>query len=449
MKRRRTPRHPGVTLIKPNPERRIGWRARYEDPDSGKTTWETLEPVLSTTEAREEWAVRKSKALGRRRLELEGGAVRATGTALSAAVDRYFKDHPQLRAKTLEAYKAAGLKLTTWAAWHGIRSGDDLTGPRLVAFRAEIVKEPLRAHVKGKGTKRTPRPATDKPRSPHTVNRELRSVSTILNYCRKLGLLPRVSSDDLKDGLEKLAAGSERIDYRKPHELQTLIEAALRHDADTFAATREEHSGKGEPGSTLRYESIAPFVACALLTGMRLGEIVTLDWKQIDLEALDHDGHAVGEIYLTAATKTHKARTLGLEVSPALHTMLAALKLKSGGKGSVFGVTRDTATKAERRLRAEYGAPTGCGWQALRRTCGTYLTNAPGIFGAASAYRSAKQLGHSVTIAERHYVGLVRGIPREARTLEAAMQIEKQMAAVIAVIASKGSSDSAQARRAG
>jgi hypothetical protein len=62
------------------------------------------------------------------------------------------------------------------------------------------------------------------------------------------------------------------------------------------------------------------------------------------------------------------------------------------------------------------------------------LTNAPGIFGAASAYRSAKQLGHSVAVAERHYLDVMRGIPREARTLEAAMQIEKQMTRVIAAV---------------
>ncbi|MEQ8765180.1 MAG: hypothetical protein RL885_14700 [Planctomycetota bacterium] len=37
---------------------------------------------------------------------------------------------------------------------------------------------------------------------------------------------------------------------------------------------------------------------------------------------------------------------------------------------------------------------------------------------------NAKQLGHSIAIAERHYLGLERGIPPEARTLEAAMRIE-------------------------
>jgi hypothetical protein len=77
------------------------------------------------------------------------------------------------------------------------------------------------------------------------------------------------------------------------------------------------------------------------------------------------------------------------------------------------------------------GAPEGSNLQSLRKTCGTYLTNAPGIFGSASAYRSAKQLGHSVQVAEKYYVDVARGIRRETRTLEAAMQIEEQMKNVI------------------
>ena len=76
------------------------------------------------------------------------------------------------------------------------------------------------------------------------------------------------------------------------------------------------------------------------------------------------------------------------------------------------------------RLRDDYGAPPKFSLQVLRSTCGTFLTNAPGIFGAASAYRSARQLGHSVAIAEKHYLGLVRGISPTAGTLEAAMGIE-------------------------
>ncbi len=422
-------------MLKPDPERRIGWRARYTDPDSGRTVKQSLDAQLSTTELREDWAVRKAKALARRRFELEGGAQRTTGTALEAALKRYFEDHEHLRPKTLEVYRAAADKLTAWAAKTGLRSADDLTGPRLVAFRAEVIKE--RRRTRELGGKRGAMKATTETRSPYTINRELRSVSTVLTYCRRLGLLPRLTADELADGLKKLSTGTHRIDYRKPHELQKLLEAALRHDADTFTATREEHAGKRPLGTTPKHVAIAPFVAAALLTGMRLGELIDLGWDQVDLEALDNDGKVVGEIYITAESKTHRARTVGLEVSPALRKLLAALHMKTGGRGSVFGLTRGEAHAAERRLRADYGAPAGCNWQALRRTCGTFLTNAGGIFGASSAYRSAKQLGHSVQVAERHYIDVARGIPREARTLEAAMMIEDQMKAVIAAVGAR------------
>lgn len=428
-RRRRGPKHSGVVLLKPDPARRIGWRARYVDPDTEQVTKVSLDPALTTNELREDWAVRRAKAIAARRLELEGGAHRATGTALSAATDQYFKDHPQLRPKTLEVYQAAALKLNDWAARARVRSADDLTGPKLIAFRAELVREPKRGRAKG--GKRGAMKATDKPRSPHTINRELRSVRTILGYLRKLALLPRITSDDLKDGLQRISVGTDRVDYRKPAELQKLLEAAMRHDADMFKATREEHAGKRPIGSTLRHVPIAPFVACVLLTGMRFGEAIDLEWRQVDLDALDNEGRVVGEIHLSSATKTKKSRTIGLEVSPALRKLLAALHLKSDKKGSVFSLTRDTANTALRRLQREYGAPAGAGWQALRRTAGTYLTNAPGIFGAASAYRSAKQLGHSVQVAERHYVDVARGIPRDARTIEAAMQIEQQLIALI------------------
>lgn len=79
-RRRRGPKHPGVVLLKPDLKRRIGHRARYVDPDTGKSTKESLDAALRTVELREDWAVRKSKALATRRLELDRGAPRKTGT---------------------------------------------------------------------------------------------------------------------------------------------------------------------------------------------------------------------------------------------------------------------------------------------------------------------------------------------------------------------------------
>ncbi len=95
-----------------------------------------------------------------------------------------------------------------------------------------------------------------------------------------------------------------------------------------------------------------------------------------------------------------------------------------------------------------YGAPPKSTWQTFRKTCGCYLTNAPGIFGSASAYRSARQLGHSVEIAERYYVNVVRGIPKSAHTVEAAMQITKQLERIIDAVTTLAPHER-RARRAG
>lgn len=437
-KRRRTRSpHPGVVLIRPD-DQHPTWRARYVDPDSGRAIKVRLDPLaLPTAETRRDWAIRKAKALAKRRLELDAGAPRATGTALADALDRYFTDHPHLRPRTRQIYRRVADGLASWASATGSRSADDLTGPRLVAFRAELVKETRRVHVEG--GKRGQLKASDVQRSPNTVNSELRAAGTVLGYLRRLGLLPRLTSDELRDGLKKLKAPPQRIDYRKPAELRMLLDAALRHDTATFAATREEHANpnarkalqRGEPGTTRRYTPIAPIIAAALVTGMRFQALIDLDWKHVDLDARDHEGRTAGEITPPAGSATKRAGVIGLEISPALRKMLAAMHLRGGGKGPVFGLTREEAKASLRRLVAEYGAPEGSSWQAFRRTCGCYLTNAPGIFGAASAYRSAKQLGHSVQVAERHYVDVVRGIPREARTLEAAMQVEAELHKIV------------------
>jgi integrase len=453
-KRRTRSPHPGVVLIPPDRGgRHLTWRARFRDPDTGKLTKTRLDPSeLSTEEGRREWAIRKSKALAKRRMDLEAGAPRATGTKLSDAVDRYFKAHAQLRPRTRAIYRSAADKLLAWAGRAGVETADGLTRAQLLAFRETLVRAPKRAPVVG--GKRGVHRSTGGPRTPRAVNHDLGAVRTVLGYLRDLDLLPRLSDSDLRRALKRLSTTSERLDYLKPQQCQKLLEAALRHDAKTLVfnreeeqeqrriarrqrLTRKEQAERVPSGTTPRYEPIAPFIAFVLLTGCRLGEALALDWKQVDLDALDHEGRKVGEVHLAGAgTKTRIARTVGLEVSPALKKLLAAMHLAGGGKGSVFRLSKGAAEAAAKRLRSEYGAPEAFTWQALRRTCGTFLTNAPGIFGAASAYRSAKQLGHSVQIAEKHYLGLVRGIPRDARTVEAAMQLEDLAGKAIAGVSS-------------
>src|SRR5690606_19400123 len=111
-------------------------------------------------------------------------------------------------------------------------------------------------------------------------------------------------------------------------------------------------------------------------TGCRRGEALGLRWSDVELDATDHDGRIVGEIRLPAAiTRTHRARTIYLDVCPSLRRMLATMKLQAKGDRVFEGYTADLVNAGRLRLQADYGAPA-FDWQTLRSTCATYLTNA-------------------------------------------------------------------------
>jgi hypothetical protein len=98
--------------------------------------------------------------------------------------------------------------------------------------------------------------------------------------------------------------------------------------------------------------------------------------------------------------------------------------------------TKDAAKAARKRLIGDFKAPT-FSWQSLRRTCAAVLTNAGGIYAGASAYRSAKRAGHSVVIADRHYVDLLQ-LPAHARTFEAAVGIEDLAQQIVDAVTGTG-----------
>lgn len=417
-RRTRSP-HPGVVLKAPTPPR-TAWRARFTDPDLGREAYVSLDPLGAgrNEQSRRRWAIEKARALAKRRDELALGAPRATGTALEAALRRYYDDHPRLRERTRSTYQKGTDKLTTWCRTHSITSADKLTLANLVSFRSWLSgQRRVRAAPGGVRGKKI---ATAEPRSPSAVNVEIRSVKAVLRYLRSAGLLPRLSRDDIAEGLKLLSTEQEAPHFLRTAEIKALLKAARQHDAATYKITRAEHKGVKDPGSTPRYDPIAPLVAVALLSGMRFGEIASLDWSEVDLQE--------GEIRLTSRTKTKRARAIDMSVSPALGKLLTALH-EGEPKGPVWSLTTEQIRTAAMRL-SRYGAPEGWSFQALRRTCGTYLTNSPGIFGAASAYRSARQLGHSVAVAEKNYLGVVK-VSKDAANLEEAMGVTGDLGEVV------------------
>jgi integrase len=399
-------------IIKPDAKSGNGWRARYIDPDFEKAVKVTLDPALTTFEARAAWAVDKSKKLRQRRDELAGGAVRATGTVLAEAVKRYYAAHPQLGKETLRGYRVSADRFVQWCTSKDITSTDTIDRATLATYWESLVAVPKAVPLK-KG-KRGQRIETKRLRGPHAINRDIRGLGTVLRFLADRDLFPRLRIEDIGRALKKVSAAQEEPVALKPNELNELLAVARKHDAGTFEMTRKDKA-KGTKHTTEKYTAVYPLVRGLMMTGMRLEEGVTLEWSAVDLDA--------AEIKLRGATtKTKRARTIDLSVCPSLLKMLAEMRPEDG-EGLVFGLSYDEAVAACKRMRKMDGCPKRFRWKALRSTCGSYLTNAPGIFGAASAYRSAKQLGHSVVVAERHYVGLVK-VPKDATTLEQAMGLE-------------------------
>lgn len=369
----------------------------------------------------------RERALELRAAVLRGEDPNAKATAgdhLTDMVERYYEGAGrELRPKTLNTYRIATNRFLAWAKANGVTAAGDLTRKHLQDFRAYLVGLPKHAaEPKGKrGQKRD----TGATRSSVSVNRELRTMKTILNHWRAGGELPNLDRDALTDCLKAMAVERSKPAFLKHAQLEKLLRACMRHDAAVFAETREEHAGLRPVGTTPRYLPIAPFTVFLLLTGCRRGEALRLRWADVDLDAVDDAGEVAGEFSIYASeAKTKHERSVYLEVSPALRRMLATMRATTTGERVFEGYSGTLVDAARRRLLGEYGAPA-FDWQMLRSTCATFLTNSPGIFGASVAlYKSARQLGHSVAVAERHYLGNIRGIAREVTTLEAAMRIE-------------------------
>lgn len=83
------------------------------------------------------------------------------------------------------------------------------------------------------------------------------------------------------------------------------------------------------------------------------------------------------------------------------------------------------------RTTSGTGGTIATGTGGTLGTGGTVATGTGGMGAAGTGAPPANMLGHSVAVAERHYLGVHRGISKEAHTLEAAMQIETHMRAMI------------------
>lgn len=432
----RMAKHEGVWIM----ERRGHVMFRWREGNKRVEKWASAIPDCKnsdtgnvTMDLCEAWAVKQAKKL-RESGKREAGAP----VPICDAVAEYFmldeEGHPKvdkqgkldcgLRKATYDAYSYAINHFKAWAARKGLITCDKLTPGLLAQFRVHVTTLKKREPQKGKGRGRGAREEGAAKLSPTSRNLILRGVHTFLNYIRRLDYTPEIDKDAIGDRLHYFDEDESVIKFLQPGDIEVLLSAAARHDAETWRNTRQEHAGEREAGSTPRYDPIRPFLLACLLTGGRFQEVAGLRWDEIDLKA--------GTITLDPKrVKTKKGRVIRLKTSPLLWEMLRAMKLQAAGSESVFNMTRDRAESARKRLMrkpgkakqksqravTDFGAPAFT-WHTLRRTAGTFLAN----MANANLKHVADYLGHAIAMAERLYWGAVE-VDSRAANLEQAMGI--------------------------
>jgi len=174
-----------------------------------------------------------------------------------------------------------------------------------------------------------------------------------------------------------------------------------------------------EPDEIVRVMEIArstgtwPEVALALATGLRLGELIRLQWTDV---------HTEGRWLLVRQSKSHRPRTVPLSV--AALDALAVQWQKSGNLSYVFPARRtyrggwkyiDAARHSSWWLRAmrpvqdaipkfRQSAGTGRAWHLFRHTFASRLAQA-----GVSLYKIAQWMGHSDIRTTQIYAHLQAG----------------------------------------
>ncbi|MBZ0154481.1 MAG: tyrosine-type recombinase/integrase [Planctomycetes bacterium] len=360
---------------------------RWRDPVTGRTVQKDCGYLgLTNDDKRRRWALAKLDELREIRARL------ARGGHLHEHV-RIAKSHADYLAtfsavNTIESKRVPLAMLAAWMKERGVKDTQGITPTDLAAFGN---------HLRRPGSEYAPR----------SRNLQLTSCAAWLRWAREIGQLPRVMPEEIKTALRTQPVPRDAIDVLAPEQVRTLLRSCLAHD--------EDHPR----------ERVAPLVLLALLTGCRFEEIRGLQWNEVD-----DDGKA---LRLPAdRVKTKAARTVTLAECPVALELLGALRMRAAGRASVFRLDRRKAETVRTRLVRDYAAPAWT-WHGLRRTCGSVLVCA-GLLGPGSTFLAAKRLGHSVTIAERSYLGAMTNLPRDASTIEGALGIEAECKNILRAI---------------
>jgi integrase len=287
-----------------------------------------------------------------RDLETDRGAETLNAARMTFAdLVSYFKKHYLKPAEYVDGRKIEGVRslkpaesaVNALSAFFGRRKLQSIRYSDLRSYRAARLKEPTPADLA-----RHRRELEQNPKAEVRVTRKIATVN------RELDKLRRMFSIAQREGWIKqnpFAAGESLISIADEHKRERIL-------------TRDEERRLLAACSLPHREHLKPLVLCALDTGMRRGEIISLRWKDVDLEN--------GLITIAAFnTKTMRERQVSLTARLASELRTLWEQSPKYGFRRVFGIT-DNVKRSFTAARAEAGLPD-VRFHDLRHTHATRL----------------------------------------------------------------------------
>lgn len=226
--------------------------------------------------------------------------------------------------------------------------------------------------------------STTRPRTIASVNRELMLIRAMLRKAQKEGWLLRVPFEE-HDSLISMAAERRRertLSYDEERRLLAACEGPRKH--------------------------LKAIIVCALATGMRLGEILRLEWPHVDLVR-----HQINIISTNTKTLTYRAAPITAPLFVELETLQRDFVSIEGEPDLVFGITSNVKRSFRRACEiagVKHGGIDGLTFHCLRHTAGTRMVKQ-----GMSLAEIARILGHRQISTTYRYISADSDVMDKAR----------------------------------
>jgi integrase len=258
-------------------------------------------------------------------------------------------------------------RLEFWSDQFGDRELADITADEVDAALVRLAERGRLRPIRGQGAA-----SLGVPLAPATINRYSTQLASLYRYARRLRLLPRAHVPPTK-GIEKAPEPPDPERYLRPEEVERIITVARVLDA--------------------RWGRLPALIITAFHTGLRVGNLLALRWRDVDLDART-----------VTVAKTKNGRPMIAALSERAVAELKRLPEREPNN-YVFASQRTGRPYQFRglwqRVTTEAGLP-GRNFHQLRHGCGSALAQAGvgqaqimAILGHRTLTASARYMHHS------------------------------------------------------